>query len=803
MFRFISIVIFLFSVQKIHAQKVQVFDLETKKAIPNVAIYTLDKSKSTITNKSGQADLFEFNAQNEIKFQHVGYETKIIFKRQLSELKFKVYLKPKKIKLDEFVVSANKFEENKTEIVQQIESISANKIAKQNPQTSADILQSSGNILVQKSQAGGGSPILRGFEANKVLLVIDGIRMNNAIYRSGHLQNAITIDNAVLERVEVIFGPGSVIYGSDALGGVVHYRTKNPKLSLQKNKTNFGANVYLRYANVNHEKTAHIDFNLGFEKWGFLTSITASDFEDLRQGKNRNDKIGDLGKRNWYVETVNFQDFVRTNNNPEIQKESAYSQIDFLQKIAFQQSKNQKHIFNFQYSISSDIPRYDRLTVLENGLPRHSEWYYGPQKRFLGAYHFQGSKKRKFWDKMQINIAHQRIEESRVTRLFQDFVRIRRVENVNLSSLNIDFQKKIKKQEINYGAEIVNNEVKSTAGAFDIRDLNIRLIPPQSRYPGGGSQMNTSAIYLTDKWKISEKLILTSGIRFSTIGLNSEFTNLNLISIYGENINRKSQALNGSLGFIQKLKKDWRISFQQATGFRAPNVDDLAKVFESIPGSVIVPNPNLNPEYLYSGEMTIAKTSKKHNFSATGFLAFMTNRLVRLPFQFQGKDSIVFDGEKSRVLANQNAERAYIYGFNLNYQFFINKQFDFETTINYTYGRILTDSFPFPLDHIPPIFGKIALNYQYKKWQATVWSLYNSRKKVEGYNPTGSDKLEFANPDGLPAWMTINIRTAYQINQNIKIQFAIENILDKNYRIFASGISAPGRNLILTIRGKI
>ena len=133
--------------------------------------------------------------------------------------------------LNEIVVSASRFEEKRANVPQQMMMIKQKDIKFLSQPTSAELLQSSGQVLVQKSQLGGGSPILRGFEANKVLLVVDGIRMNNAIYRGGHLQNIISIDNSMLEKVEVIYGPGSVVYGSDALGGVIHFHTLKPQLS--------------------------------------------------------------------------------------------------------------------------------------------------------------------------------------------------------------------------------------------------------------------------------------------------------------------------------------------------------------------------------------------------------------------------------------------------------------------------------------------------------------------------------------------------------------------------------------------
>lgn len=109
--------------------------------------------------------------------------------------------------LEEVVISANKFWEKKKYVSQRVDVIAKDYITKVNAQNTGDLLISTGNVFVQKSQQGGSSPVIRGFEASRILLVVDGIRMNNAIYRAGHLQNVITVDQNMLDRVEVMYGP--------------------------------------------------------------------------------------------------------------------------------------------------------------------------------------------------------------------------------------------------------------------------------------------------------------------------------------------------------------------------------------------------------------------------------------------------------------------------------------------------------------------------------------------------------------------------------------------------------------------
>lgn len=315
--------------------------------------------------------------------------------------------------LNEVVISVNKVEESKRKVAHQVDVIDAKQISSIQAQTTADLLLSTGKISVQKSQQGGGSPVLRGFEASRVLLVVDGIRMNNIIYRSGHLQNVITLDNASLDRAEVLFGPATTVYGSDALGGAICFFTKKPMLANAGEKNNLKVNAFYRYGDVNNESTGHVDFNLGTKKIASLTSFTYSQFGDLRGGANQNplyDKT--YGERFYFVKRFNDKDSLVKNTSRYNQIESGYSQYDILQKVLFQQSEKLAHQLNIQYSNSSDIPRYDRLTDPSNTGLRFSEWYYGPQERLLAAYDLNKNDESSFFQKIHFGLNYQAIEES-------------------------------------------------------------------------------------------------------------------------------------------------------------------------------------------------------------------------------------------------------------------------------------------------------------------------------------------------------------------------------------------------------
>jgi hemoglobin/transferrin/lactoferrin receptor protein len=696
--------------------------------------------------------------------------------------------------LEEVVISANKFELKKKESPNQIELITAKQIAFQNSPNTANLLEQTGNVFVQRSQAGGGSPVLRGFEASRVLIVMDGVRMNNAIYRAGHLQNVLRIDQSMLERAEVVFGPSSVMYGSDALGGVVHFRSKNPEFGVKSFRS------YLRHSTAIDEKTGHLDFNIGRKRLAFLTSFTFSDFGDVIQGSKRLAAYPDFGKRLFYVEKQVNADVSIKNNEVNKQVGSAYSQYDFLQKISFQQSEKIKHTLNFQFSNSSNVPRYDRLTELRNGLPRFAEWYYGPEKRLMFAYHLE-LKNTLIYDRATVSLAFQDIEESRVSRNFNNANRKSQLEKVNLFSLNADFQKVIKSQTLTYGLEVVGNDVKSKAHFTNIKTNEERKA--DTRYPDGKNTMNTWAIYVADQLKVSDALIVHGGLRYAFTDLSAEFTEKAFFPFPFNEIQQKNNSLTGNLGIVYTPFAKTKFGLLGSSGFRSPNIDDLAKVFDSVPGSLIVPNPDIRPEYSYNGELSLnQQIGKKIRLEGVYFVTSMRNAIVIDDFSLNGERLVMYNGQSSKVLAAQNKAKALIHGWNLNLKADLSKEVVFSSSLNYTKGSI-KDAANTPMDHIPPMFGRTAIKYQKKAIQVEVFSIYNGWKKLANYSPSGEDNLIYATKDGMPSWWTLNLRSDYQANKNISLQFACENIFDKNYRNFASGISSAGRNFVITVRGGI
>jgi hemoglobin/transferrin/lactoferrin receptor protein len=732
----------------------------------------------------------------------------------------------KYVNLNEVVLSANKFTEKKKNIVQKIDVITARQIAKINAQNTGDLLMNTGNVFVQKSQQGGSSPVIRGFEASRVLLVIDGIRMNNAIYRSGHLQNVITVDQNMLSRIEIMHGPSSTIFGSDALGGAVHMVTKQPFTGTDSN-TNIKVNAFSRYSTVNDEKTGHADFNIGFKKLAFLTSFTYSSFGDMKMGSNDPANFEGFGRRNQYI--IPFQvagkDTIVNNTDNRIQRYSGYNQWDFMQKVLYKQSSKITHQLNLQLSSTNNVPRYDRLTDVRNGNLRFAEWYYGPQKRNLAAYSLNASDLHGFFNEIRATLSYQDIHETRQNRDYKRYDRFdSRRENIKVWGATFDLRKSMGANELSVGVDGQWNDLKSVADRTDL--LTGQKTKLDTRYPDGKNSMNNYGIYAQHIFKFGNgKWVLNDGIRFQYVHLTSNIVDNSFFNLPVTRVSQDNIAATGNLGLVYNPDATSRLSAGISSGFRAPNIDDLSKVFESNTSAkqVVVPNADIQPEYTYNMDLSYRKTvSDIFRLELTGFYTLFRNAIIKAPYQLNGQDSIVYNGVMSQVMANQNVGRAYLYGGTFSINADLSEHFSFSTTLSYTRGRFKVDENKTtsvfqrqpdgtyklvqasvkekPLDHIPPLFGKTSILYRYKKGYAEFFALYNGEKKLDQYNPDGEDNAQYATPTGMPGWYTLNLRAGWQATRLLQLQGALENILDRNYRIFASGFSSPGRNIVLSLR---
>jgi len=710
--------------------------------------------------------------------------------------------------LEEAVIYTNKFREKLQNTAQQAIVLTARSIAKVNAGVTGDLLSESGQVFVQKSQQGGSSPVLRGFEASRVLLLVDGIRMNNAIYRAGHLQNAVTIDQNMLESVEVLFGPGSTLHGSDALGGVINFRTKQANLS-STNKLETSGNSFFRYRTVNHEITGHVDVNVGGKKWAWLQSYTVSKFGDLKMGGNYPANYPNFGRRSQYIQTANGVDQIVTNSDDRIQKFSGYKQWDLTQKILLKSSDKLTHSFNVQLSNSTDIPRYDRLQDKKNfggsigTTLRYAEWYYGPQLRLLSAYQAQWSPTANREVSLQVHYQH--VLESRQTREYLRYDRFdSRREKLNVWGFNLDTRTKQKNNEFTYGIDGQWNNLTSVADRTNLRTGDVT--PLDTRYPNGTNHMLYLGAYGQHLRKSkSQKWILNDGIRLQLIQLRSSIADNSFFNFPFTEIQQDNLAVTGNIGLIYNPEPAFRAALNLSSGFRAPNIDDAARIFESSTTQrrLIVPNPDIQPEQTYNIDLNwIYRIEEKIRFEGAAFFTHYKNAITLAPYTLNGADSIDYNGVRSALYANQNARNGSLLGIQGRLVVQLGKRWSLDNTLTKTQGQYKTEAGRIPLDHIPPVFGRSSIAYQGKRFSTEAYLLFNGWKKLADYNLDGEDNLQYATPDGMPGWTTINLRLQVNVSKTIQLQGSLENLTDRNYRVFASGLSAPGRSWMISVRAK-
>ena len=705
--------------------------------------------------------------------------------------------------LSEVVISVNKWEINLNEVPNKITKISYPQILRNNPQTSADLMGQTGVVFIQKSQLGGGSPMIRGFATNRILLVMDGVRMNNAIYRSGNLQSIISIDALSTETAEVIFGPGSLIYGSDAIGGVMDFHSLQARLSTNK-KTFVRGSALARYSSANNENTFHADVNLGWEKWAMLTSVSYSKFDDLKMGK---DGPEETYLRPEYVIRENNADIIVPNSDPLVQRFSGYDQWNFLQKIRFRPSQHLNLQYSFTYAKTGNAPRYDRLTQYRNGNLRFAEWYYGPMLWSVHNLQALHSKKTKIYDDIKIILAYQDYEESRIDRQRNNVNRNKQTETVDAISINIDANKTISKGQLFYGLEYVYNKVGALG--MSTNTSNGMITPFVSRYPDG-SKWKTTGIYGSYKINVDPKLTLTTGLRYSYNTLKATF-DTTFIKFPYQNAELKDGAVTGNAGLVFRPADTWQLNGSISTGYRMPNVDDIGKLFESSPGNITVPNPDLSPEYAWNFEIGIIKNiSGKFRLELNGFHTILNNAIVRRPFTFNGKDSIDFDGTLSRVEALQNVAKATVWGLQASVEIFFAKNLSFQSHANWITGKETDDvsDEQVPLRHSPPFYGTSILRFKKNKLNIEASAVYNREIKFEDLAPSERAKTNIyaldnsGNPYS-PGWYTLNLKASYQVKKNLLVTTGWENMTNQRYRPYSSGIVAAGSNFILAVRASL
>ena len=781
------------------AQIVNIVD-ESNSPIAGVSFYTTD-NVFVSSDDQGNVNLDKFFDTDTIVIQQFGFVKKKIIKSLIPN---KVILNYNNEILNEVVISASKFSQKFREVPKKVTQINKSTIEFTNPMTSADLLERGGNVFIQKSQLGGGSPMIRGLSTNRLVLSVDGVRLNNAIYRGGNIHNVISVSPMNIENTEIIMGSASVLYGSDAIGGVMNFYTKNPVLSMGESQR-LDINIHSRYSSAASEKMYHFDINFGLKKIAFFSSISKSDYGNLLMGSNG---PSEYLRPNYVIQNSAGEDIIVNNSNPKLQRNTSYDQLNFLQKVLYKPNKNFQYDLGIHFSKTGDIPRYDRLIRQDQNLDLvYGNWFYGPQEWLLINNQIAiNSKSNNVFDKLKITFAKQKFSESRNSRKLNASNLNSREEKLDILSLNIDMIKNLNSNsDLTYGLEYINNKVESLGSSTNIFDLSVNSI--SSRYPNNSS-LQSFGTYMNYKSKIVDDVFFQSGVRYSLTKLQADLSQNNIFYDfpYG-NINLENGAFVGGIGlsWVRNIYNNWKFNIN--TAFRSPNIDDVAKVFDSEPGNVVVPNPGLKPERSFGIEFGgYFRTKNNIELDFSTYITYLYDALIRDDFTLEnGISQIIYDGELSQIQALQNGSKSLIYGFEFGANMIINKNLSLESQLNLIAGHELNElPFALPVRHIPPNFGNIHLIF--KKGKLSFDAFVNFNSEISYNDLAESERAKpylyaldkNGNPYS-PSWITYNLRSKYLLSDKLNFTLSFENISDKLYRPYSSGISAPGLNFIFSV----
>jgi iron complex outermembrane receptor protein/hemoglobin/transferrin/lactoferrin receptor protein len=648
------------------------------------------------------------------------------------------------IHLEDIVVVGNRVKTKLIELPEAISLMNSQAIESISPMNMPDAMHAMAGVFMQKTNNGGGSPFLRGLTGYHTLILVDGIRLNNAIFRSGPNQYLNTVDPLMLEQIEVLRGPGSVQYGTDAIGGTIDLRSAEPLFSTDR--TRIGGKVYGKWLSHGMEKTGHAELSLSTRKVGVIAGFSRKVFGNIRAG-------GELG----------------------VLDHTSYDEYAANVKSKVRISPSQVLTLAWQHHRQNDVQLYHQLVTGE-----YTTYAFDPQVRDLLYLRHEVQSKRGWFTGLRTTLSLHQSDETRKKQKTGSNNFFTENDRVDSYGLVMEFlMKPADHWNSISGYEIYYDLVRSHSIKTDLTNGTEEVL--RGLYPDQSNVTNLSVFSLHSYER--GKFRLNGGIRYNhfLLGLTDE--------VFGE-LSLKPHAVVGSLGASYRLFGDIRLSFTLNNAFRAPNINDVSS-FGIADFRYEVPNFNLSPEKSLNKEIGI-KTDQKR-FSAAVYLYHngLKDLMVNVRSTYQGKDSI--DGVQ--VYTRENVGKAFIRGVEGELVVRPVRFLTVHSFLIYTYGQNVTDGEP--LRRIPPLNGLAGIHLNVIK---------NLEMIAEWQFAARQDRLSSGDLDdpripegGTPAWNVFNIRASYYWN-GFRMNAGLINLLDKAYRTHGSGVDEMGRSIYLSLQ---
>lgn len=706
-----------------------------------------------------------------VQFVHIGYRTRVIdlleIKPGVSTDLDSVILESNIYSSNEIIVTASRAERSPDQIPAQVNTVSMNQIKCLEAKTSAEALREETGLFIQKSNHGGGSVIIRGLGSNQILLLVDGIRINNSTFRLGNHQYLTTVDEFMAGQIEVVRGPTSVLYGSDALGGTINVVTRRP--GLFSPHLMYHVNFFSRYSSADNEKTARGEFVLSYERLAFQAGYSYKSYGDLRRGANSD-----------------YPELEKSTNGVK-QTPNSFDAYDVDTKILFGLTPLQTLTFAYQHGRQIDVPRYDKYET-EN----YYHWIYEPQRRDLVYLKYDIILSTRDLTTFTGTVSWHRQEEGREMQKSMNSTFTRENDYVNTTGILLTLNSRYKLHQFTAGSEFYADKVSSSRFLRKAGD-DAEIEDSRGRYPDH-STYTSLGIFLQDEVEINRNWFLVPGLRYSFFQTGFSLLPAESADPSVTDFNLAFKDFTGSMGVIYKPVFYLLLRLNLARAFRAPNLNDLSKFGESKGDIFEIPNQDLEPEKLYSmdlgGELKITGLT----FKVAVFYSDIRDLIASADAYYNGSPVLIRDSVEYKIKSKQNIGKANIQGIESGFEYNFYRQFFLYGNWTATYGQ--NTDLNEPVGGIPPAFGLAGLGWHASGSYIDLYFRFAARQDRLSADDRDDPRIP---PGGTPGWWIINLRTGWHWYEKSMIRFSVENIFDYNYREHGSGLNGPGRNFILSL----
>lgn len=674
------------------------------------------------------------------------------------------------VELEEMVVTAEGKHPMDVILPQARTLLAEKSILRQNTLTVPDALEGEVGVTIQKTNLGGGSPIVRGRTGKEVLLLLDGQRFNNSTFRENN-QYLNTIDLNAVDQIELVRGPASVTYGSDAMGGSLNVITRRRELTGERG---LGGRLFQKFESADKGVSTHVALEGEWKDFGFTGGFTYKRFDDLRAGSH-GDPAGAVDQHGRQVPT-GFRE--RALSFSLIRRLNETDTIDLL----------------LLHTHQEDVPRSDRLIPnRKQPDPPDLLWEYDPQ--ILRWYELRYCHKNpgETLESLTLTASLNNPSEGR-QRIKASKPGILLLEDDEVTAPGLSARVGILPctgHFLTAGIEGFFEVVDSDAETVDLETGRVTR-EKYGRHPDGATFQHYGA-YLQDEWRLAEGLRWINGLRFSAVHVNLDFEGLQVGSLppFGK-LSETYDDLTFSTSLVADIGESATLYGTLSRGFRAPNLHDLATFGDFAAGNRI-PNLDLEPETVLNLEIGADHRTPSLHAGAAGAVAFYRDIFdTRFAFTFEGEDFFQIE----------NASKAVIYSVEGWIKaLLIQPAGPFPEHVVYAQGfwnvgRNVSDGEP--LSKVPP--PEITVGYRLEEAKDSWFAEVFLRSGFKQHRLSSADKADPRIPEGgTPAWWTFNLRGGAEIGKNLRLTLSLENLFDQRYRIHGSGIDAPGFNAILSL----